>query len=159
MKWQWGVVVGPIAVITVWSTVMALNTQTLVSAAETAVPIAGSSGLIASPTAEVRDTQPAPLTGRLRILERRRMGLTVKNVVRVLQDMKATGQLDQYVESGEGGVKEIDISGLGAAVAEKLASEKPQAWQDIDWDKVLEWLEKILELLIKYLPVIVDLFA
>jgi len=100
----------------------------------------------------------APRGPILRILERRRMGLTARNVVRVLQAMKADGRLADYtyVEDGQ---TVIDVSSLAVAVAGQLASERPEAWQDIDWDLVLEWIERIIALLIQYLPIIIDLFT
>ena len=121
-------------------------------AQETPVPIVRGD-LIVSPVAD------QPQAGRLRLLERRRMGLTAKNVIRVLQEMKASGELAQYSQLGADGVKEIDVSNLAAAVAGQLASERPADWSDIDWDQVLIWIEKILELLIKFLPIIIDLFV
>ena len=123
-----------------------------VGAEATAVPIVGAD-LIVSPAAE-----DAPQAGRLRILERRRMGLTVPNIVRVLRDMKASGELADFVDESEDGVKSIDISNLAVVVAGKLAAEKPADWSDIDWESVLQFLERVLQLLIEYLPAIIELF-
>lgn len=97
---------------------------------------------------------------RLRWIERRRLGLTVKNVRKALEELKAEGKLAAYVETTEDGAREIKVSSLAVAVADKLASERPEAWGDnIDWDQVLAWIEQIIELLIKYLPLILDLFT
>lgn len=126
-------------------------------AAEQSIPVIGNQNLIVSPAAA--ESQPMSTTGRIRILERRRMGLTAANVVRILHEIKADGELSQYSKTGDDGIKEIDVSNLSLAVADRMATERPGDWQDIDWDKVLEYIEKILELLIKYLPIIFDLFA
>jgi hypothetical protein len=95
----------------------------------------------------------------LRFIKRRKMGLTVGNVVRVLQEMKTNSELAQYVAMGQDGEQSLDVSNLAIGVASKLATDKPGDWQDIDWDAVLEWIEKLLELLVKFLPIIIELFA
>jgi len=110
----------------------------------------------------VSDNAETPAVGapRLRWIERRRLGLTVKNVRKALEELKAEGKLSAYVETTEDGAREIQVSSLAVAVADKLAAERPAEWgENIDWDQVLAWIEQILELLIKYIPIILDLFT
>lgn len=97
----------------------------------------------------------------LRIIQRRKLGLTTANVCRVLRDMKASGELEQFKSTGEDGKAAIDCSSLAVAVADRLASESPQAWAEgeIDWDAIIKFLEQLLELILKYLPLILELFV
>jgi len=94
----------------------------------------------------------APRGPILRILERRRMGLTFRNVVRVLQEMKADGRLTEYSYVDDDGRTIVDVSSLAVGVAGQLSDEKPGDWSDIDWDAVLAFLEKLIELILKFLP-------
>lgn len=92
------------------------------------------------------------------VLQRRKLGITTPNVVKVLQQMKSEGQLEQYRTVAGDGTVTVDTSSLAVAVADRLATEAPEAWRDIDWDAVLAFLEKLLEILIKFLPLILPLF-
>lgn len=94
------------------------------------------------------------VNGRLGVIQRRRMGLTVKNILAELKSMKDEGKLAAYA-SEEG----VDVANLSATIAGRLAEKRPADWQDIDWDAVLAFIEKLLELLIKFLPLIIDLFT
>ncbi len=91
-------------------------------------------------------------------INRRKMGLTVGNVIRVLRELKDEGRLCDYGERGPNGTLNVDVSGLAVAIADKLAGENPKGWEDIDWDLVLTYIEWLLELLIKYVPLIFTLF-
>lgn len=93
-----------------------------------------------------------------RVLQRRKLGLTTPNIVKILQQMKTEGQLEQYRTVAGDGTVTVDTSSLAVAVADRLAAEAPEAWQDIDWDEIIAFLEKLLELIIKYLPLILPLF-
>lgn len=93
-----------------------------------------------------------------RVLQRRKLGLTTPNIVKVLQTMKSEGELEQYRTVAGDGTVTVDTSSLAVAVADRLATEAPEAWQDIDWDEIIAFLEKLLELIIKYLPLILPLF-
>lgn len=112
----------------------------------------------AAPKIAITAAEPVGGLG-IRILQRRKLGLTVGNVTRVLRDMKSAGELGQYAAADDSGQVSVDCSSLAVAVAGHLAAERPEAWQDIDWDEVLLFLERLLELLIKYLPLILDLFV
>ena len=93
------------------------------------------------------------------MLNRRHLGLTVRNVVRTLEAMKADGSLAGYVRQTERGDRVLDTSALAVAVADRIAGENPKAWADVDWEAVLAFLERLLELLAKWLPIILELLA
>jgi len=87
-----------------------------------------------------------PAAGRrLNRQERRRLGITLRNVRRVMADLEAAGELDQG-----------DAAGTAAQVLSRLIDEQPQQYKqlagDIDWDRVLEFIEKLVELLLKIIP-------
>jgi len=99
-------------------------------------------------------------SSRIGFIERRRLGLTVRNIKRILHEMKQEDALSAYVTVSGDGQKEVDTASLAVEVTGRLAAEKPAQWQaDLDWDKIIAFVEQILELLIKYLPVIIDLFT
>ena len=76
--------------------------------------------------------------------ERKRMGVTWWNVVRILRDMKAANELSP------------DNSLNALTVMERLAADRPEAFvfaeAERDWDSFLEFLEKLIALLMKILP-------
>ena len=85
--------------------------------------------------------------GRLKWKQRRALGVTVKNVRRILKEMDANGELE-----GKGS------SVLAVEVLTQLVEEKPQAFQEIgerDWEAILEaviaFLEKLIPLIIMFL--------
>lgn len=76
----------------------------------------------------------------MNLLQRRKAGLTVVNVLAVLRKRDK-----QELENSE-------APQLAVEVLAELVAGNPQGWQDIDWDKALVWLEKLLELILKFLP-------
>jgi len=88
---------------------------------------------------------PAPTAGkRLTWKERRALGVTIRNVRRVMKDLKTEGVLSP----------DSDIAAI--QVLDRLTVENPQAFKavgDIDWDRLLEFLERLIELLLKILPI------
>ena len=62
--------------------------------------------------------------GSLTFRERRRMGVTFRNVLRLTREMKAAGELE-----------DISQSEVAAAVLERIIAENPQAFADpsVDW--------------------------
>jgi hypothetical protein len=142
--------------------VMVLLATPAMAAEERTIPIVGAPDLDVRLTPDLvvlPAASEAPASARLRVLERRRMGLTARNVIRVLRQMKEDGKLAQFVNaSAADGVKEIDISNLSIAIAGELASENPGDWSDVDWDAIIDFIERLLALLIEYLPIIIDLF-
>lgn len=97
----------------------------------------------------------APTGPIMRRLDRRRLGLTPRNIIRTLQAMKAEGVLDDFkIVTGDGQLA-VDVSSLAVVVVDRIRSEKPDAWIDwenIDWDAIIAFVERIIELILKFLP-------
>ena len=74
--------------------------------------------------------------------QRRKAGLTLVNVLRVLKKLEVTREDLVGVSAGE----------LALEVAGAMLSENPQGWEDIDWDRALEILVKLLEIILRFLP-------
>jgi hypothetical protein len=81
---------------------------------------------------------------RLTIRERRKLGLTFRNVLRVTRELQDEGVLDKH-----------DKAGTAAQILERLTHEDPQAYQevkgDFDWDAFLEFLEKLLPIILMFM--------
>ena len=85
----------------------------------------------------------------LRLLQRRKLGATFKNIRRIVGDMKADGTYDEFVRV-EDGETIVDISALAVEVAQKLKAEKPGSWwDDIDWEALFAFIERLLILIIE----------
>ena len=87
------------------------------------------------------------VTGRreLSLRERRAMGLTLRNVRRTARELAAAGEITREMSRAE----------IAAIVADRIAGENPRAFDgltEIEWDAVLAFIERLLELLIKFLP-------
>lgn len=80
--------------------------------------------------------------GALTLRKRRELGLTIRNVAEVLKAKDAT-ELKQPTEL------------LALDVVAELVKAHPQGWDDIDWDRVMEFIEKLIELILKILPFLV----
>jgi len=84
---------------------------------------------------------------RISIRERRQLGLTFRNVRRVVKEMDAAGELDRD-----------NPDGIAVQVLERLIQEKPAEFQkvtaDRDWasffDAFLAFLEKILPIIMQF---------
>lgn len=76
--------------------------------------------------------------------ERKKMGATFWNVRRILKDLKADGEL-----ASDHGVNAI-------SVLDRLAVENEAVFASVgegrDWDSFLEFLERLIELILKFLP-------
>ena len=125
----------------------------IVSGQTTVGPAITAQGLAKAATAPAAD----PTRPMIGVLKRQRLGLTVRNVIKTLEAMKADGSLAEYVRETDNGQRVLDTNALAVALADRIASDNPEGWQDIDWEAVLLWLEKILELLAKYLPIFLGL--
>jgi hypothetical protein len=75
--------------------------------------------------------------------QRRDMGLTLVNLVRVTRQLAAEGVVDKDTPPEE----------LRDAILSRLAAESPEACADptVDWDAVLQFLEKLLPFLLQIL--------
>ena len=74
--------------------------------------------------------------------QRRKMGLTFVGVLRALKNGKWSQE----------DLEAADPTELALEVMGDLIQANPQAWENIDWDRVLEILVKFLEIILKYLP-------
>ncbi len=74
--------------------------------------------------------------------ERRKLGLTFRNVARAARELKREGD---------------DVTAL--AVMEKIVGENAKAYAEtpgIDFDAILEFIQKLLDMLLKYLPLFLE---
>jgi len=113
----------------------------------------------AAPTATivsvVADPPTEPRGLVVKILQRRKLGLTVQNITQVLRDLKAEGALGEYQYTASDGTVEVDVSSLAVAVIDRIRTENPEGWIDwenIDWDAIIAFVERIIELILKFLP-------
>lgn len=76
------------------------------------------------------------------IRQRRAMGLTFKNVMGLLKEMNADGDLEDKT-----------MPELAVEVLHNLVDGQPAAFKDpeIDWDSLLAFLEKLIPLIVKIL--------
>jgi len=91
---------------------------------------------------------PVPTVGkRLTWKERKKLGLTFCNVLRIMKQLKADKTLSH------------DSSIASVQVFAQLVTENPKAFESIgpsvDWDLIMEWLERIIELILKLLPIFI----
>jgi len=96
-------------------------------------------------TAEVASPEASEeAVGRLGILERRKLGLTFRNVLRAAKELDAAGQFD---------AENPDLT--SARLAVKLAAENPKAYQEVgvDWDAILAFIEALLPLIIQFMTI------
>lgn len=85
---------------------------------------------------------PDLLSDRLGLLRRRRLGLTVGQLLPIVRDLKARGLID-----------DDNPSAAAVAVAAHLHGVDP-AWQaeakvGADWDAILDFIERLIPLILK----------
>jgi len=115
-------------------------------------------GLLAGPTmaAETITIDPTPVVvadnevaddAGLSRRQRRKLGVTFRNIRRVASDLKKAGELSN------------DPAIASAQVLRVLTEENPKEFQaeaaSIDWDALLDFIERLLELILKFLPLFV----
>jgi hypothetical protein len=78
--------------------------------------------------------------GDLTWRERRKMGLTLRNVMRVTKELGKAGELE--------GVSQSEVS---AMVLDKIMGENPRAFNDpsIDFDALLDFIERLIPLIMR----------
>ena len=78
--------------------------------------------------------------------QRRKLGITIKNITRVTKELRAAGELE--------GLGEGEIAAL---VLDKIVEDNPKAFTDpgFDWDSILVFIERILPLILK----IIEMFS
>ena len=75
--------------------------------------------------------------------ERRRAGVTYLNILRIVRGMSQEE-------------RELPNETLALVVSSQLVAEKPEGFfEDIDWDRLLEFIEKLVELILKLLPLFI----
>ena len=100
----------------------------------------------------LRTTAETPQVGPiLRILQRRRMGATLRNVKRIIDEMRADGSLDKYVSINEDGREVVNVSALAVEIVGKLAVANPgDWWEDIDWEALIELIIQLIMLIFTF---------
>jgi len=95
-----------------------------------------------APAPEADQAEPA---GRLGFLERRKLGLTFRAVLKTAKELKADGQLD---------TENPDIA--AAQVTAKILGENPQAFEKagVDWEAILAFIEAIVPLILQFMALI-----
>jgi len=68
--------------------------------------------------------------------EARKLGISFRDVRLKLKDLKAQGKLDG-----------LDRSEISALVMEELVSDNPKLFENVDWDRVLHFIEMILKII------------
>ena len=78
--------------------------------------------------------------GDLTWRQRRKLGLTVRNVIRVTREMKKAGDLE--------GVSQAELS---AMILNQLMTENPKVYADpsLDWDALLDFIERLIPIILK----------
>lgn len=80
--------------------------------------------------------------------ERRDLGVTGLNVIRVLREAIKSGEVERTTPAEE----------VSLIVLQQLMVEKPAQWQalaanpSIDWDAIMRFLERLIEILLMILP-------
>ena len=112
-----------------------------------AVPPAATTAAAASETtvADIPVLGTKKFRDGLTIRERRAMGLTFRNVARVIKELDKSGEITEDTTAEEAAV----------VVASVLVADSPAAFQNaaIDpdfWDKVLAFLEKLIALILQF---------
>ena len=86
--------------------------------------------------------------------QRREMGLTFRNIRRVMAEMQAAGEL-----------QDKDRATIAVEVMGRLVDENPKAFQDAggiedwDWDAILEFIEKLIPLIMQIIAMFSDATA
>ena len=88
----------------------------------------------------VNEENPGGLRKGLTLRQRRAMGLTYKNIKTIVERKQVAGEL-----------ADIDACCLAVEIADELFDGNPQAFADpaLDWDAILEFLEKLIPFILK----------
>jgi len=79
--------------------------------------------------------------GRLNFVQRRRLGLTIRNILPIVKDMKQAGVIDENTSP----------STVAALVMEELVQQNAEAYgaPGIDWDNILDFIERLIPLILQ----------
>jgi len=91
---------------------------------------------------------------RLSVRQRRGLGLNCRNVRRIALDLKAKGELDDTPSRAAAQIARILEEERPAAFDSALDEVEPQ-YQGDRLDAIIEFIERLLELLMKFLPLFV----
>ena len=93
--------------------------------------------------------KPMKFRDGLSIRQRRDMGLTIRNIRRVIAKGQESGEITEDMTKAE----------LSVYVANELLQDNPGAFQDpnLDWDALLEFIEKLLPLIMSIISMFSDL--
>lgn len=97
----------------------------------------------------VRTAQPTagPIA---KILQRRKLGATMRNIRKIVDEMKADGTYDEFVRLDENGQTIVDVSAMSVEVAGRLRVQNPGGfWDEIDWEALFAFIERLLTLIIQ----------
>jgi hypothetical protein len=132
----------PLAVCLVFTVLVGLLTNALTAPSaepeKTAGWLSPAAVAVSAPAAEEERVER-----RLGYRERRALGLTFRNVRRVLDEMDQDGELEGKSSSM-----------LAVEVFDHLVDENPQEFSavaEVDWDAILDFLTKLIELILKLL--------
>jgi len=94
----------------------------------------------ATVTSDTPELAPAKIRRGLTFRQRRELGLTFRNVRRLLAEKQKAGELEGR-----------DTAELAVEVFNDLVTENPQAFSDpsLDWDAILAFLEKLIPLIMQ----------
>lgn len=76
--------------------------------------------------------------------KRREMGITFRNVLAKARQLKREDRFDKN-----------DIPSMALGIQGMIVADNPKVFEDpaVDWDAILEFIERLLELLVKFLPI------
>ena len=82
----------------------------------------------------------------MRWRQRRKLGVTLRNLIKVTKELRAAGELEG-----------LDDSEVAAKVLQEIIQDNPTAFGDpgFDFDSILELIEKFLPLIMK----IIEMFS
>ena len=88
-------------------------------------------------------TEVAEARAELGLIQRRKLGLTLANVLQTAAKLKKDGKLsdDEDVATGQ--------------IAAAMALKNPSAYAEaaLDWEKILAWIEKILPIILQLISI------
>ena len=117
----------------------ALSAEAPAGSAGWAATVPATAVVTGEPTAALKAFVPVAKKGLSR-KQRKEMGVTFRNIRRVMADMQQAGELE--------GLSSAEIS---AEVLNRLIGDNPQAFGDpsVDWDALLEFIEKLIEIIMR----------
>jgi hypothetical protein len=98
---------------------------------------------VATATVPAEVSAEAASADRLTLKQRRQLGLTIPAITKAYKSVKQAG-IDPAASKSE----------IAAAVMEKLATDNPKAYASdtLDWEAILAFIERILDLILRLFP-------